>query len=419
MAISRLFAAVVAVGNCTARLPFFLLSKKQSGFERPTESDHTGASPSACISVLPALSYVRMVTRSSSDKPPMGERCRNPQPAAMIPTVLACIAATVGLSCGDTEANSQHEPNDTRSSRTRSYVAPLTGMSVYPSVYRHPLRADIPSLDGVPLLDSPDDPNSGGRFVVGDEIFVDSSGAVSQFSGVKTLYLDGGNERDPRSADPGGSTSGPAVDAPIIGMELATEMASLRAGESIEVDIALERSPDYVPLIYRMERAVAEGRVTTKADLAVERANFLSQQKAQVAVTVEPVIREIERRGGSVLSVCKAMPCLDARLTGAEIQALAQFPGVARIDAITPGHVNTISGAAVSKGTQMRTASASHDQFQEDDYLGEKSSEGLIRAGVIDLQRLDADHPGWDDWGGSSSRVASSRDCDGGCYDAI
>lgn len=177
------------------------------------------------------------------------------------------MAAASTFSCGEAVVDS----TESDSPRMATYSAPLESQSTSPGTYRHPLQANVPGLTGTPLLDVRDDPNTGGRFVIGDEIRVREDGTVYQFSGVKTMYRDGGNEAPSPFSKTGTPSPRRIAAAPVISPDLRTRMSQLEPGERIEVNIAVRHSAHYEPIIYGLERAIADGRIQTVHDRVSER----------------------------------------------------------------------------------------------------------------------------------------------------
>ena len=293
----------------------------------------------------------------------------------------------------------------------REFVAPLSGQSSYPSAFRHPLQASIEHLGGaVPLLDVKDDPATGQRFAVGDVILGLPDGSITQFSGVTTLSDDTVGDVAPIAAK--AVRTRRVYAAPVIESDFLVELSRRDPAAPVDALVRVERAPSYVPISQRMERSIANGRATTMADRNTERAAWLALQQTHTQATLDLLVPELVRIGVRITARCRLSPCLAISATPSQLVAVSRLADVARIDEIGPSHLATISGAAVSKGTQMTLDTPNNEQFQEDEYLGDKNSSAYVRAGLIDLQKLDTDHPGFLDTANpASTRILSTKNC--------
>lgn len=270
--------------------------------------------------------------------------------------------------------------------------------------YVHPLQ-NGGFKDGVVLLDVKND-EKGRRFVVGDSASRDASGVLRRFTGVQTL------ERKTMTKAERGALSSPkrAVGtAPVIGETLQEALAKDELEEHV-VEMHVAEHPDYEPIIYRMERAIARGVVDTVADRERIHKRFVAEQAAQIARQLDAATTLIDDAGGAVLSRCENSPCLLATLPRDGIEALAKAPLVARMDVVPPTDDNVIRGMEVSNGTQMT-------QFQDSNYQGDLSRH--IRAGVIEWSGLNTSHLGYNDLSTGSSRMITMRNCSGGSCSSV
>ena len=273
--------------------------------------------------------------------------------------------------------------------------------------WRHPFMDGL-QPEGIAFFDTSVD-SQGRPFAMVEQSGQDEGGLFHRFSGVITIGAEPMNEADLAEARRLDALAPRVVDAaPKIGEELLNEALTLEPGQYMPVSIYLRRPVDYMPLIHKLERAVALGEILSWEDRTEVRARLLDEQQAQVAREMTRARAAIEVLGGRVNYQCRNLFCLEADLTADQIILLQDEPVVARMDAFGEIKENYIRGREVSAGTQMQ-------QFHDEDYLGDHNvaTLGRIRVGVTEHDWYRSTHWGFRDlaYNNTSTRISKNRTC--------
>ncbi|MDY0062017.1 MAG: S8 family serine peptidase [Myxococcota bacterium] len=198
----------------------------------------------------------------------------------------------------------------------------------------------------------------------------------------------------------------------VIGATTRETLASTTGEELLPVMLRIDDHgiPD---IQQELEEQIVRGHVQTVGDLHDLRAAVVVERQREIAARLEPVAEYIEQISGLRPDLCKTMGCMNAYLNRDQILALAEFPGVVRIDEdIEPGEpLENIDGRHVSEGTQIK-------QFLDDDpaHDGEYGASTDITFAIVDSGGLDDEHVGFLESSGGTSRIRGKYECDdSGC----
>jgi hypothetical protein len=183
-------------------------------------------------------------------------------------------------------------------------------------------------------------------------------------------------------------------------------MNQAKPSDQQEVHVSVSEPQTYVSINNRIETALAQGRIQSDRGIAQKREQFMSEQQIQVDNRLNSIVNHLSKIGGELLYECQKSFCITARVTTLEVKKLAKLPTVTRIDKVVPLEANSLKGEEVVNGSQIQ-------QFIDEGY----EADGY-NAGVIEVQRINHDHPGFSD-GNSSSRLQELHHCDGGQCQSI
>ncbi len=273
--------------------------------------------------------------------------------------------------------------------------------------WRHPAQ-DAFQHEGIALHDAQFD-GSGKPFALVEEEFHDETGAARQFSGVQTLDVEPMDETQRNAAREKEITNPRQVNtAPKIGEALLQAALAASPEERLSVAMYLKRPPDYVPLVHRLEEAIALGEVQTIEKRYDVRKRLLAEQQALVAREISRAQAAIASAGGAITYACRNLFCLEAQLPAAQIFLLQDEPWLARMDAVEEIDENALRGREISAGTQML-------QFQQENYMGDQNaaSLGVVRLGVTEHGWYNAAHVGYREmaYPNTLTRIVLNRTC--------
>ena len=280
------------------------------------------------------------------------------------------------------------------------------------TAYRHPLSQTSLKSGRIPALELKN-AESGDRYAVEESIDVSEDGHVDRRSGIVELSrrqltaADLAETRDAREAKGVRLPDGP-IPAVKVGSPLETAIQAAKSDQLLDVMVRLER-PSRRPLVAEIERKVARGEIRTRDDYARERARLLAERGAEIARVQQPVMSFIEQMGGEVTYLCESLYCLDARLTPALVQLLADRADVARIDLDTATVAEAeIQGKAVRSGTQL-------DQFVKKGFDGGVGPQAEVTFAVIEQDNYNDEHVGFRQAKSKTHRIRSRYSCGGSC----
>ena len=185
-------------------------------------------------------------------------------------------------------------------------------------------------------------------------------------------------------------------------------MNQAKKSDHHKVHIHVSEPASHISLNNRIEKAVAKGKIQSDRDFKQKRREFIADQQNQVVKRLAPVVNHLSNIGGKLLSQCQNTFCLTAQVTPGEIEKLANFHSVARIDRTGLVQPNDIEGREVRDGTQIK-------QYMTSGYVGS----GSYNAGVIEVDGLSADHPGFLDYSTGPSRIMEMDDCSSGNCNSV
>jgi hypothetical protein len=282
------------------------------------------------------------------------------------------------------------------------------GLSAEPRPYRHPFQQALLEDGRIALLDVVDAPD-GRRYSIGDTIWEDEDGVVHVESGLDLLDViplteDELAEGLARAQEAARLYTG----APVIGESLEAELGrTFDESTRIPVSIAIRR-PENLTLYSEVERAIAQGRVRTTADLQAVRLEKLAEHQQRVAEAQAPVLAEIQRLGGEVVARYENLYGVSVLLTPDQIFALETHADVTRMDwsngEMTP---DDTYGTQISQGHQI-------DQLVENGYDGSMGTTGTtddLVAAQIEGRAINDQHVGFRRGSGTATRIAGRYRC--------
>ncbi len=278
--------------------------------------------------------------------------------------------------------------------------------------YIHPFMEGL-QPGGVVLHDVKDD-ERGRRYLVGDWASAELEKHPTQHTGIQTMERRKMTAKEREELRELRALRKKTAERVVIAPDLRKKLYSEADHVQHAVNIHLADHPEYEPIIYKLERAIATGQVKTHGDRAEVFQSLLAVQQSQVRELMDKATDMIGSIGGKTLSTCENSPCMDAMLTAHQVELLAEHPLFSRFDMIHPLEENALRGTEVSRGTQMT-------QFHDANYMGDHNlfSFGVLRAGVLEHGGIDPNHLGFRDWVNSSDRVKQMVNCSNGLCSAV
>ncbi len=287
--------------------------------------------------------------------------------------------------------------------------------------YAHPLQGLQPLPDGrLPYLDAKYSPE-GLAYAIAEGGFQRSEDAPEErFGGVVALAVRPMTmaEREQAKRPAHSRTRTDKLDR--ILRERIEDAGELATEPVLPVELHLVRSRTGT-LTQTLQRAIAEGDVVTHRDYHQRRQLELEIVREEIAASTAPLRREIEVTGGEILYTCRYLPCLSARLTPAQVTALADHPSIRRIglhETLTP---DSLDGQEKADAYQTRmfwdeSFSVNNTTYN---YDGENGFWTDIRAAVLDDEGFRTSHKAFYDTNGRGSRIDATYDCRTGTCEAV
>jgi hypothetical protein len=262
-------------------------------------------------------------------------------------------------------------------------------------LYHHPLQGLQPIDGAYPFLDLRTSPG-GNAYAIGEAAIGTVDGdELELFSGVIEL------ERREMTAQERAQLVKPAppeLEQPSrLGPHVQELLASRPPTDEVEVQVrAWMQEGETVTL--RVNRAIAAGLVSTRADREHARLAAIAEVRSETADAVAPVAAAIADLGGVVLYMCQLSPCVNARLRVGDIALLAERPDVLRIDAIGEDgpelHGGSINGQAKAQlyQTRMFWDLSYLENTVTYNYDGDNGFDADIRAAVMDVTEFRTTH---------------------------
>jgi hypothetical protein len=278
--------------------------------------------------------------------------------------------------------------------------------------YLHPLLRDGMPVKKLPF-DDLNSPNSS-RYAVMEEISVDEYGVKTKNSGVVEVdkkplspkeRQEIAAEKKKRHGSPKQRNKPSKIGH---GLAKAIEMRSAnaskeRAGngsEPIEVVISVTRVLQ-PPLFDKMEKAIAKGKILTKADHKRVKGELLAERQREIKDAKFSVLDAIAELGGKVTFNAENLHSIVAHIPADAVNELAQRSDVARIDLNIPLE-DEVDGRHIIEGHQIK-------QFIDSGYDGYNGSYPYyIYFSQIEPNGADNEHVGF------LNCIYRLYNCDGG-----
>ena len=292
-------------------------------------------------------------------------------------------------------------------------AAPAALQATPGPAYRHPLaRANATPADPIPFADTRD-AAGGGRYALEESRAVRGDGRDEGFSGIRLLDhrpMSAG-ERAAVAADktrrfgaPPAPEAAPKI-GPLLGELLAQGAAGADAGV-LEIVLSLHR-PAQPPVADELERAIARGAISTRADYLGTREAILRGRQVAIARAQAPVVRAIEALGGKVLARAQSSHSLVALVAAGAVPALARRFDVARVELSTPDD-DEVHGNDIIRAHQLR-------QLIDGGFDGENDGKAYdITFAQVEGGGADDAHAGFRESSGTSTRIRGLYNCASG-----
>jgi len=321
--------------------------------------------------------------------------------AALVALALGAAHCGVGDPAESTDASSSEQPLSLAAD-------PGAEAASANEEYRHPLRALAEEEGPLPLFEALDD-RDGKRYAV----FV-GGGVAGPGEPLKRapslLRLTRGK--------PGATEIGERAERPAPPKKITGELERLAAGlpgkqlVTVEIDVA-SADPGLEVLV---ERAIAEGRVTTRSEYKAVRARLSREREAIVARTLAPVREAVVAAGGRVTSQCVHMYCMSAEVPAGAVLELGRRGDVVGLDIpreVVDAYVN---GVDIRKGAQIAQFFDAVNPGDAASYdgngLDEVSESDNVTFAVLETGGYAA-HAGFTEGSGSTaSRINGRYECD-------
>lgn len=278
--------------------------------------------------------------------------------------------------------------------------------------YDHPYVQLAARSGPAPLFEALDDEH-GRRYVIQDGGTIGHDGVFRRAPVVLTMTRV--DPKDVELADKLVAESSPQTEAPVITPALAELIERTAPEQLVAIDLALPRVGFGVQV--ELERLLASGRISTRAELDEQRLSLVAERQQRVAAQLDAAERAIAARGGRVLFRCSNSACLHAEVPAGRIDELIGAVEFVHADTIGEPIEAGIDGQTVRDGAQIEQFFDSVDPGGDNSYDGEGPTSGTsddIMFAVIESGAGYAEHDGFDETSSGGTRIVARYDCSGG-----